>query len=69
MADQSPGWAELLGMGGIVAAQVAVGCVLGLLIDRAAGTSPIFLLVGLALGLIGGVCYTIAQFRKYLRDN
>jgi F0F1-type ATP synthase assembly protein I len=56
-------------MGGIVAAQVAVGCVLGLLIDRAAGTFPVFLLVGLGLGLVGGVWYTVAQFRKYLRNN
>jgi F0F1-type ATP synthase assembly protein I len=69
VADQSPGWPELLGMGGIVAAQVAVGCVLGLLIDRAAGTSPIFLLVGLGLGLVGGVAYMVVQFRKFLRNN
>ena len=68
MADQSPGWPELLGMGGVAAAQVAVGCVLGLLVDRAAGTAPVFLLVGLALGLVGGAAYMIVQFRKYLHS-
>jgi F0F1-type ATP synthase assembly protein I len=68
VADQSPGWPELLGMGGVAAAQVAVGCVLGLLVDRAAGTAPVFLVVGLALGLVGGVAYMVVQFRKYLHN-
>lgn len=68
MADQSPGWPELLGMGGIAAGQVAVGCVLGLLVDRAAGTGPVFLLVGLLLGLVGSVWYVVVQFRKYLHN-
>jgi F0F1-type ATP synthase assembly protein I len=68
VADQPPGWPELLGMGGIAAGQVAVGCVVGVLVDRAAGTAPVFLLVGLLLGLIGSVWYVVVQFRKYLHD-
>jgi len=55
-------------MGGIAAGQVAVGCVLGLVVDRAAGTGPVFLLVGLLLGLVGSVWYVVVQFRKYLHN-
>jgi F0F1-type ATP synthase assembly protein I len=55
-------------MGGIAAGQVALGCVVGLLVDRAAGTGPVFLLVGLVLGIIASVTYTIVQFRKYLHN-
>ena len=68
MADQPPGWPQLLGMGGIAAGQVAAGCVLGLLVDRAAGTGPVFLLVGLVLGLVASVWYMVVQFRKYLHN-
>jgi F0F1-type ATP synthase assembly protein I len=68
VADQTPGWPELLGMGGIAAGQVALGCVLGLLVDRAAGTAPVFLLVGLVLGIVASVTYVIVQFRKYLHN-
>jgi F0F1-type ATP synthase assembly protein I len=55
-------------MGGIAAGQVAAGCVLGLLVDRAAGTGPVFLLVGLVLGLVASVWYMVVQFRKYLHN-
>jgi F0F1-type ATP synthase assembly protein I len=68
VADQQPGWPELLGMGGVAAAMVAVGCVVGLLVDRAAGTAPVLLLVGLVLGLVGSVWYVVVQFRKFMHD-
>lgn len=64
--DRNLGWPELLGMGAVIAAQLVVGLGLGLLIDTAAGTSPIFLLIGLLLGIAGSVTYTVVEFRKYL---
>ena len=45
---------DLAGLGGMLAGAVVVGTVLGLLIDHAAGTSPAFTLLGLALGIASG---------------
>jgi ATP synthase protein I len=65
--DRSIGWSELLGMGATIAAELAAGLGLGWLIDAFAGTSPIFLIIGLLLGVTGAVAYTVAEFRKYLK--
>lgn len=65
--DRTIGWSTLLGMGIAIAAQLAVGLVIGWLVDAAAGTTPIFLLVGLALGIVAAVSYTVVEFRKFLR--
>jgi F0F1-type ATP synthase assembly protein I len=48
------------------AVALAAGGGLGYLIDQWAGTSPIFTLVGLALGLVLAVLMTIDRVRKYL---
>jgi len=55
-----------LGMGLSAAACVGVGLGLGLLVDRAAGTAPVFLVVGLALGLGAAAFSVIKQIRTYL---
>jgi F0F1-type ATP synthase assembly protein I len=67
MPDRSLGWSELLGMGAAIAAQLVVGLGLGWLVDSFADTTPIFLLVGLLLGIVGAVSYTVVEFRKYLK--
>ena len=67
MPDESLGWSTLLGMGAVIAAQLVAGLALGWLVDALAGTTPIFLLVGLLLGLAGATSYTIVEFRKYLK--
>ena len=54
-------------MGAVIAAQLVAGLALGWLVDALAGTTPIFLLVGLLLGLAGAISYTIVEFRKYLK--
>ena len=61
-----PGAVAFLGMGLSAAACVGVGLVLGLLVDSAAGTAPVFLLVGLALGLAAAAFSVIKQIRTYL---
>jgi F0F1-type ATP synthase assembly protein I len=43
-----------VGLGGLLAGSVVAGMVIGLLVDRAAGTSPAFTLVGIALGIVAG---------------
>jgi F0F1-type ATP synthase assembly protein I len=65
--DESPGWSTLLGLGAVTAAQVAAGLALGWLVDSLAHTQPIFLLIGLVLGIIGAISYTVVEFRKYLK--
>jgi F0F1-type ATP synthase assembly protein I len=68
MAAESPGLSDLLGMGAVIAALLAAGFLLGWLVDSLAGTTPIFILVGLLLGIVGAVSYTVVQFRHYLKS-
>jgi F0F1-type ATP synthase assembly protein I len=55
-------------MGAVIAAQLVAGLALGWLVDSLAGTTPVFILVGLLLGIIGAVSYTVVEFRKYLKS-
>ncbi len=61
-----PGAVAFLTLGIAWAAALAVGWGLGYLVDRWAGTSPAFTLVGLACGVILAVLMTVARVRKYL---
>jgi ATP synthase protein I len=61
-------WSALLGMGTAIAAQLVAGLGLGWLVDWLAGTTPIFLLIGLLLGMAAAISYTIVEFRKYLKN-
>ena len=58
---------EFLTLGLSSAVMVAAGAGLGYLVDRWAGTSPVFTLVGLVLGLATAVAMTVVQVRKHLR--
>ena len=64
---QNLGWSTLLGMGGAIAAQLVAAIALGWLVDSLADTGPIFLLIGVLLGIVAAVSYTVVQFRKYLK--
>jgi ATP synthase protein I len=66
--EQSLGWSELLGMGAVVAAELVVGLGLGWLVDSLADTAPVFLLIGLLLGIAAAITYTVVEFRKYLKS-
>ena len=68
MPEEPLGWSTLLGMGAVVAAELVAGLALGWLVDRLAGTTPVFLLVGVLLGIVAAVSYTVVEFRKYLRN-
>lgn len=54
-------------MGAAIAAQLVAGLGLGWLIDSLIHTQPIFLLIGLLLGIVGATSYTVVEFRKYLK--
>jgi F0F1-type ATP synthase assembly protein I len=61
-----PGALAFVGMGLSIAGCVAVGVVLGILVDRWLHTSPAFLVVGLVLGVGAAVSAVRAQVRTYL---
>ncbi len=62
----APGAVAFLTLGVAWAVALAVGWGIGYLIDRWAGTSPIFTLVGLGFGVVLAVLLTIDRVRKYL---
>jgi F0F1-type ATP synthase assembly protein I len=59
-------WSTYLGMGAVTAAQLAAGLLLGLLVDSFTGTAPVFLLIGLLLGIVAAVAYIVSKFRELL---
>lgn len=65
-AKQGPGGTELLGLGGFLAAAVVVPLVVGLAVDRAVHTGPLFLIVGLFLGVVAACAVAYTRFRHYL---
>jgi F0F1-type ATP synthase assembly protein I len=68
MTRDAPGWSTLLGIGMVNALMFAAGVALGWLADRLLHTFPILVIVGLTLGIVGGVSYTVVQFRTFLKD-
>jgi F0F1-type ATP synthase assembly protein I len=68
MAPQTPSWQTLLGMGAVNAALLVVGIALGWLVDSMLNTVPIFILVGVALGIVADVAYTTVRFRQFLKS-
>ena len=57
-----------MGLGGLLAGAVVVGLVLGLVIDDQAGTSPVFTLLGIGLGIVAGGVGFWARVRAALRE-
>jgi ATP synthase protein I len=53
-------------MGTSVAGCVAIGVFAGVWLDGRAGTSPLFLIVGLVLGLASAVATVVIQVRRFL---
>jgi F0F1-type ATP synthase assembly protein I len=62
------GGRDLAGLGGILVAGVVGGLVIGLLVDQAAGTSPLWTLVGVALGIFLGIAAFVVRVRDALRE-
>jgi putative F0F1-ATPase subunit (Ca2+/Mg2+ transporter) len=65
---QGLSWSGLLGIGTRTALMLGLGIALGWWLDGLLHTFPILVLVGIALGIAGGICYTVAEFRKYLKN-
>jgi hypothetical protein len=58
---------DLEGLGGFRAGAVVAGLLLGLGVDARADTSPVFTLVGLALGIVAGAVGFWLRVRDALR--
>jgi hypothetical protein len=57
---------ELIGLGVLLAAAFAIPLVAGLVVDQAAHTTPVGLLVGLVVGIAAAGFGMRAQMRRYL---
>lgn len=66
---EGPDLYTLLGIGVASALCVAVGMGLGWFVDDRLGTFPVFVLVGLALGIVSACTYTYAEIRKFWKDS
>ena len=60
------GW-DLVGLGGLLLGGVVGGLVVGLLLDNALGTDPVFALIGVFLGIALGATGFIVRVRRALR--
>jgi F0F1-type ATP synthase assembly protein I len=58
---------DLIGLGGLLAGCVVVGMVVGLLVDDAAGTEPLGVLVGIGVGVLLGAVAFVVRVRAALR--
>lgn len=63
-----PELTTLLGLGAATAAILVVGLGLGWLVDQLMGTLPVFILVGLALGIVGASVYIYTKFKTFLKE-
>jgi F0F1-type ATP synthase assembly protein I len=61
-SSTGPSGAELAGLGMALAAAVVVPMVLGYIVDGALRTSPLFLFVGLAVGIIAAVALVYTRY-------
>jgi F0F1-type ATP synthase assembly protein I len=59
-----PTGAELMGLGALLAGAVVAPIVLGIVLDGALRTSPLFLFAGLVLGIIASVWIVYTRYVK-----
>ena len=65
----TPGAGALLGVGSAFGGSVGIGVFLGVLGDRAAGTSPLLAIVGLIIGIVVGAAGAYGVIRPYVRSE
>jgi F0F1-type ATP synthase assembly protein I len=58
---------DLAGLGGMLAGAVVVGLVAGLLVDHALGTSPVWTLVGIFVGILAAALGFWVRVRNALK--
>lgn len=68
MASQPPGARQLIGLGASIVGSIVLGLVLGLVFDAWFGTSPLLVIIGLAVGIVCAVGCMVVGFRKFLKS-
>ena len=63
-----PDLSTLLGLGLATAAFLVVGLGLGWLVDEMLDSLPVFVFIGLALGIAGASVHGYGQFEKLMKD-
>ncbi len=58
---------DLIGLGGLLVGAVVAGTLLGILLDSAAGTSPVFTVIGVFLGMALGALGFALRVRSAVR--
>jgi len=61
-----PDLRDLLTMGVTLGLYVALGLCLGLVADHVLDTTPLFVLVGIALGIVGAAAHVYRLLRRYM---
>jgi F0F1-type ATP synthase assembly protein I len=65
--NQGPTGAELAGLGVFLAAAFIIPVLLGVILDGALHTSPVFVFVGLVVGIIAAVAVVYTRYvKRYL---
>jgi F0F1-type ATP synthase assembly protein I len=60
---------DLIGLGGLLAGSVVACTAIGYATDRVADSSPVFTLIGIALGMVAGGVGFWLRVRSALRDQ
>ena len=69
MPDRAaPGVGELLQIGAMCGFCIGVGAVAGIFLDRALGTSPLLVLLGIAIGILGAATGSYYVIRPFVTD-
>jgi F0F1-type ATP synthase assembly protein I len=62
----APGLVDLLQIGAVCGIMIGLGVFAGYLVDRAAGTSPLFTFIGLAVGIVGAATGSYRVIRPFV---
>jgi F0F1-type ATP synthase assembly protein I len=65
----TPGAGALLGVGSAFGGCVGLGLIAGILGDKAAGTSPLLVIIGLIIGIVMGAAGAYGVIRPYVRSG
>ena len=59
---------ELLQIGAMCGLSIGIGAVVGLLLDHALGTSPLLVLLGIVVGIVGAATGSYYVIRPFVTD-